>query len=349
MFVHGSHGACGGSRAYTSINDAVQAVAPGGVVHVCPGTYAEDVTVDKPVTLRGSHAVVAPDESDSSPISALVGGNNAFTVLAPWVTISGFTVHGATGDGIILLGDHGRIEHNRSTDNGINGINVDGSSWSVVKANTLSRNASGLELANDPAAAGIQLPGVSGTAAHDDIVDNAVVENPLACGILLVDHAGSAQGANLALGIHDNRIENNKVVNNAMAGFGAGILLATPAPGGAVYDNLIRHNTISGNGLSGVTVHSHLPSQDLNGNVVVGNRIGTSNLRGFQEPDDPQTTGVFVGSQSPLSITVRHNVIRSNTIGIFAAGGHVTVDGASANTFVDVTTPFATSPTFEGG
>jgi hypothetical protein len=351
VFVSAPGGSnCGGGRAYTTIGEALANVAPSGTVHVCPGTYSEDVVITQPVTLQGANATVQPDASDTSPVSDLVGGNNAFTVLAGNVTIRGFTVQGATSDGIFVVGDHALIENVHAINNAVNGINLDGSSWSVVRENTLNGNGSGIELANDPVAAGIppdvlaQFGSSTGTATHDLVADNRVVENPFACGILLVDHAGASD----ALGIHDNQIEGNLVANNAMQGFGAGVLLASPAPGGAVYDNLISGNTIYGNGLSGVTVHSHVPGQNLNGNVVTYNVIGTNNLRGAtQEPDDPQTTGVFIGSQSPLSITVSGNTISNDYYGIFTAGSSVTVMGATSNTFNNVTIPISSSATFE--
>ena len=352
VFVSGTGGSnCGGGRAYATINDALANVGSGGTVHVCPGTYNEDVVVTKSVTLQGANAAVQPGESDSSPLSEELGGNNAFTVLAANVTIRGFTVTGATADGIFVLGDHALIENVRATGNAGVAINLDGSSWSTVRDNTVTGNgAGGIELVNDPLAAGLP-PEVlaafgssTGTATHDLVENNQVVENPFACGILLVDHAGVSD----ALGIHDNTVRGNVVANNALQGFGAGILLASPVPGGAVFDNLIGGNTIYGNGLAGVTVHSHLPAQNMNGNVVTGNAIGTNNLRGGdQEPDDPQTTGVFIGSQGPLSITVSGNTISDNYYGIFEAGPALTVTGATTNTYSNVLVPIGTSATFE--
>lgn len=71
--------------------------------------------------------------------------------------------------------------------------------------------------------------------------DNTVTDNPAACPIY------------------------------ALEGFGAGVLFATPVPGGAVYNNRVQANTITTNGLPGVALHTHVPGQDLNGNVIWGN------------------------------------------------------------------------------
>lgn len=326
-------GHCGGKAQYLTISAGLAAVAEGGTVHVCAGTYHEDVLVDKAVTLDGDNAIVSPDPSDSTFLTGPTGGNNAFTVIAAGVVIHNFTVEKATGDGIFLAGDHGTIVHVRAHDNGINGINVDGSSYSEIRDNTISHNNGGIELANDPLAAGIVLPGVSGTAAWNRIEDNTVVDNPAACAIYLVDHAGSDHPGDWR-GIHDNLIRGNYVARNALQGFGAGVLFATPVPGGAVYDNRVQGNSILTNGLPGVSLHSHTSGQDLNGNAVYGNVIGTNNILGA-EPDDTETTGVFAGTHDPITLTVQGNIIRDNHFGVFTEGP-VTLAHVDHNIFQNV-------------
>jgi hypothetical protein len=339
---------------FSTISAAVAAARSGATIIVCPGTYVEDVTVEKPLTIEGRNATVAPAASDSSPLTPLTGGNNGFTVLSPWVTVRGFTVEGASSDGIAVFGDYARIEGNAVTNNGLgdpsnpgNGIDLDGSSYSTVSGNTVSGSGNGgIQLANDPDAAGlstvcpalgISCNGITGTATHDSVVHNNVNNNPNACGILLVDHDGTdGSTANLADGIYDNVVQGNTVLDNALLGYGAGILLATEVPGGAVYDNLITGNDVSGNGLAGLTLHAHLPGvhQDLNGNVIIGNDFGTNNTKD-EEPSDLQTTGVFIGSEDHLDITVADNIIHNDYYGVFTASpNRVTVHGLASNLYV---------------
>jgi hypothetical protein len=132
---------------------------------------------------------------------------------------------------------------------------------------------------------------------------------------------------------------------NGLRGEGSGILMASPFPGGAVYDNTVVGNYASGNALAGVTVHMHAPGQDLNGNVVTGNLIGTNNVNGdFDSPPFAlDTAGVLVRAVAPLSITVTGNVISHNTDGIWITS-NVTVAGASRNVFIDVGTPVFVQP-----
>jgi hypothetical protein len=326
-------GHCGGKAMFTTITAGLAAVADGGTVHVCPGTYHEDVLVDKAVTLDGDNAIVSPDPTDSTFLTEATGGNNAFTVVSPDVVIHNFTVRDATADGIILLGDRGTLVHNRAYANVINGINVDGSSHSEIRDNVISGNGGGIELANDPLAAGITLPGVSGTAAWNRVEDNTITDNPAACAIYLVDHAGSDHPGDWR-GIHDNLIRGNYVARNALQGFGGGVLFASPVPGGSVYNNRVQGNSILTNGLPGIALHSHLPGQDLNGNVVWGNVIGTNNVLGG-EPNDTETTGVFAGTHDPVTLTVQGNIIRDDHFGVFTEGP-VTLAHVDHNIFTNV-------------
>ena len=361
------HGFGCANAQFSTISAAVTAANPGATIIVCPGTYTEDVTIEKPLTILGSSATVAPDSSDSSPLSPITGGNNGFTVLSPGVTISGFTVVGASSDGFMVVGDHATIRNNTVTNNGLgdpsspgNGINLDGSSYSTVSGNTVSGSGNGgIQLANDPDAiglsticsmVGISCNGITGTATYDSVIGNNVNNNPNACGILLVDHDGTdGSTANLVDGIHNDVVQGNQVLNNALKGYGAGILLATEAPGGAVYNNLVSGNNVAGNGLSGLTLHSHGgPGQDLNGNVIIGNNFGTNNTKD-EEPSDLQTTGVFIGSEGHLNITVFLNVIHDDYYGVYTASPDgVTVNGLVANAYVHDTVPWFASNSYSG-
>jgi hypothetical protein len=170
-------------------------------------------------------------------------------------------------------------------------------------------------------------------------------DNLFDCGITVVGHnPAAAPGGKVApkvAGVHDNDIAGNRITGNGVQGAGAGVVLATGLPGGAVYRNVVQHNTISGNGMSGVTVHSHVPGQFLNDNVVRDNTIGTNNVSGdndFAPVVDDQTTGVLVGTVAPLSITITGNHISKDHFGIWTTGP-VTVHGAKENHFTKVAIP----------
>jgi Right handed beta helix region len=124
-------------------------------------------------------------------------------------------------------------------------------------------------------------------------------------------------------------------------------LLATPVPGGAVYNNLLEGNTATGNGLAGITVHSHGPAENVNGNILRNNILGTNNIDG--DPDffptvDSSTTGIIVATAvSPIKITIVGNRISNNFYGVWMTPNVTATTTPPPNTFVGVNTPTFTA------
>ena len=342
-----------GSAAYKSIGAAVSAAAWGGKVVVCGGTYHEDVAVTKTLSLLGR----------SGAVIDATNHNNGILVTAADVTVSGFKVTNAIGEGILVSSaNHVTIAGNVVTNNDLGGLPVNpvpntyaecqsqggvpgdcgegihlmGSSYATVAGNVSTGNSGGILLTDE-----------TGPAAHNQIVGNVVASNLFDCGVTVVGHNPKAAPGGVpapqVAGVYANDIVGNSISGNGVKGAGAGVVMATPLPGGAVYDNTVQDNTITGNGQSGVTVHSHVPGQFLNGNVITRNFIGTNNVVG--DPDfaphvDKQTTGVLVGTVSPLSIEISGNVIANDHFGIWTTGP-VTVRGANGNFFSGDTVPVA--------
>ncbi|HLI16196.1 MAG TPA: right-handed parallel beta-helix repeat-containing protein [Acidimicrobiales bacterium] len=334
---------------FSSIMAAIGAAPAGSTVVVCPGTYAGQVTVIKPITLEGEHARI-----DAA------GADTGITVPTPGVTVEGFTVTGAIGEGILVVGRPGvPVTHVTVRDNVVvgndrgnptgapisssayrecnatgkvpgdcgEGIHLMVAADSTVVGNTVEHNSGGILVTDE-----------FGPADHNLIKGNLVKDNVLDCGITLPSHSAKAYvGGKLdpaAGGVYDNIVEDNRLIGNGTRGQGAGILLAAALPGGASYDNVVRGNTIIGSGLSGVTVHLHAPGQYLSGNVVEGNTIRVNNLLGDPDftPTDHATTGVLVGTVAPLAIRIAHNTIVGDAYGIWYLHPAV-VAGAGTNTF----------------
>lgn len=341
------------SAAYKTIDAGVAAVRAGGTVVVCAGTYHEMVAVTKSLSLAGqSHAVV-----DAA------GQDNGVLVAASRVSVTGLTVTGATGEGILVTkASHVTIKRNVVTDNdrggqppvvknkyaecqatdGVpgdcgEGIHLMGVTDSLVADNVSTGNTGGILLSDE-----------TGPTAHNVITGNVVSDNLYDCGITITGHnpaaAPGGKPAPKVAGTYDNIISGNTVIGDGTKGDGGGVLLATPFPGGAVYGNIIEGNTILGNGLAGVTVHSHAPGQDLNGNVITDNVIGTNNLDGdsdFAPAVDKSTTGILVATVAPLSITITNNTIADNHYGIWTTGP--VAQHTAANNFVADTVSIAKS------
>jgi parallel beta-helix repeat protein len=149
---------------YTTIQEAINNAVSGDTVFVNPGTYIENVVVDRSILLVGA-------DSSSAIIDAGNAGH-AIDIVAGGVTITGFTltnasnqdaaVHAIDVDGIGIKGniisgngsfgihtthsDWSRIRGNRISDNGNSGIILYRSTSSVIDSNVLFNTNIGVQL-----------------------------------------------------------------------------------------------------------------------------------------------------------------------------------------------------------
>ncbi len=299
---------------YSTIQAAVTAAAPSSTVFVCAGTYAEDVAVAQPLTLHGQNAFINA-----------TGKDNGVVISSSHVTVEGFTVRGATGEGILAVGKLTPslvpagapagsttgvpISDVTITKNIVQG-NDQGPPTSAYAECQASNGVPGdcgeaihlMSVANSTVSknyvtgnsGGILLTDEFGPTHGNSIDHNIVSNNADDCGVTLPSHNGLAvnpttlaPSPSLA-GVYDNTVSNNTIVANGLKGFGAGVVIAAPFPGSASYDNVVSHNLIEGNGLAGVTLHSHAPGAFVGGNQILRNTIGVNNLTG-DSPLSPAT------------------------------------------------------------
>lgn len=360
-----------GSAAFRSIEAAVRAAPAWGTVVVCPGTYHEQVVLSKPVSLVGHRAII--DENGVTPaFTVTIPGIGMATIYAAviitssHVTFGGFTVRNAQGEGVLAAGlgteiSGVRVKNNIVTHNDLGpanspyfecqasgpvpgdcgeGVHFVAVAYSVIRGNYIAGNSGGILLSDD-----------IGPTHNNVVEDNVVTGNASDCGITVPGHNPAALSASgvpqpSVAGVYDNLIRDNVVTRNGLKGEGAGVLFANAQAGTASYDNVVEGNYIAGNGLSGVTMHAHTIGsgqfEDLSGNVIVRNVIGTNNsagdtLDGPPGPADTQTTGVLVFSAgTPVSVTIAHNHIFNNHIGIWLSKA-VTAIGLRTNKFTHVT------------
>src|SRR5450759_5934817 len=81
-------------------------VAPAGAtIHVDKGTYSEQVSITKSLTLEGEHEVIDATGQAGGIIPPLVGyGLLVFGPGASGSVVEGFTVENAIGEGILVAG-----------------------------------------------------------------------------------------------------------------------------------------------------------------------------------------------------------------------------------------------------
>jgi nitrous oxidase accessory protein NosD len=371
------------SAAYLKIQSAVDAASRGATVVLCRGTYTEDVIISTPLALVGRHGAVVHGSATANGNCDQLGPSGpgsapclaAITIKSGDVTVEGLTVTGAVGEGILATGSlsghsisHVVITANRVVGNDTGGISPTSSSPypQCVEVNEIPGDCGeGIHLMGvaDSRVSHNFVSGNSGGVlltdefgpTHDNVIEhNVITENEFDCGVtapghnpFALDSSGKRQPS--VAGVYENVIRYNKITNNGLKGEGAGVLFANATAGTASYGNLVEHNYIADNELSGVTMHAHPivagQFEDLNGNRIVHNTIAKNNVGGDADAGDSSATGILVYSATvPVRVTIAHNRIRNNRYGIWlGVGGHVTAN-TRHNVFQHVTTPLFTSP-----
>jgi parallel beta-helix repeat protein len=347
-----------------TLTTALSQAPPGGTVRALEGTYSGSVSVGgftmvapitSPVRLIGDDGAVIDATGDAFGIG-IVG-------TASGSTVRGFTVKNAGDTGIVVTSGSTAsvpaptppvsdvtIADNTLIDNGVNpsspgwGIHLISATQSTVVDNRVHDNGGGIYLTDEVG------------PNHDNTVSgNKVRDNLLQCGIILAGHVPALNTVTLlpngAGGVFDNLVTHNVVLRNGTTSQGGGILMGGGAPYAAVYSNVIRDNVSIGNGLAGVVIHQHGPA-DLNGNVIVGNRLSNDNVGG--DPDYPPnvinfTVGILVASGPPASgagpitgTVITRNRISHVQVGIWTLNAPTAQNTITHNRFAaSVATPIS--------
>ena len=316
--------AAASSGCKATIGAAITAAAANDTVLVSPGTYAESVTIGKPLSLIGADAGKTIVNAANLGVGIYVDGIDNPGLAN--VFVSGFTIQNAQFEGILIANASSvTISNNVLTGNdtaltpgptgptcpGIpafetgeafdcgEAIHLSGVDHSTVTGNTVQNNAGGILLSDDTG------------ATHDNMIyANVVTGNPFDCGITLASHPPAAfTKATNALGVYRNTIAGNQSSQNGLKGEGAGVGLFASFPSAATYANVIMNNQLTGNGLPGVAMHGHTPNQNLNNNVIIGNTI-SGNGPDTDDAATPGPTGIVISGIDPITGTI----IAGNTI-----------------------------------
>jgi len=320
----------------STIGAAVAAAGYRDTIEVGPGTYKEQVTITKTLSLVAQNEV-RPVIIDATGLSNGIFVNGL--AAAPgegvlYVVISGFEIRNANYEGILVVngsditiaGNHVHdnnkaldlsstpvscpgipaFETNEGSDCG-EGIHLIGTNRSTVIHNVSEYNSGGILITDETGASWQNL--ISGNYVHD---------NPYACGITMASHGPATSVVPLgfaSFGVFRNIVEGNESALNGLGlpGAGAGVGIFAAIPGYASYENTVMNNNLHDNGLPGVTMHSHanfpspLPPPYLNDNVIVGNQIAR-NAADTADATTPGTAGINIYSV----VAVRGTVISKN-------------------------------------
>jgi parallel beta-helix repeat protein len=323
----------GKAGCYATIGAAVAAASPGDEITVEPGTYNEAVVIGKSLSLIGTNY-------RNTIIDATGLGNGVYVdgLDNPGlsdVLVSGFTIENAKYEGVLITNASGvtiRDNHVLNNDTGLNietpacpgqppfetgedfdcgeGVHLTGVAYSTLTGNVIEGNSGGILLSDDTG------------ETHDNLITgNTVRDNPFDCGITLASHAPGLGSTAPHLGIDHNLILANQSLHNGfqVPGAGAGVGIFADGSGtGKVSGNIVLGNQLRNNGIPGIAFHSHvgpnfgLPADNLNDNVLIGNRI-SGNGADIGDTPTPGPAGINISSGfggSPITGTV----ISGNTI-----------------------------------
>jgi hypothetical protein len=127
-------------------------------------------------------------------------------------------------------------------------------------------------------------------------------------------------------GVDHNTVSQNISANNGVqiGGAGAGLFSDGEGPG-RVSENVISWNVLTGNGIPGVALHTHVgptfgaPADNMSGNSIIGNYIA-GNGADTADTATPGTTGINInsgGGGSPVTGTIiSQNVILDEQVDI---------------------------------
>ena len=363
----------GGTGHYTKIQDAVDAAVSGDTIMVAAGTYVENVSITKSVTLIGAGSTVngGVTTNANGVATFTVDGPNAGPAIA--VTISNFNIiNGATG---IQVWDNAQMTIDQNTISGYakNGITFDPYSQPGAGgvSGTISNNViTGMGVTDGIAQNGIQISdnntatitnnqisnhqwnGV-GWWADGIIVDGdhvVVSNNTLNANDVGIEVDGNSAPA------HDNTISNNTIsnstyngiyswngINNTYSGNQISLThaasndawgIALDGNGAPGADN----NTVSNNTIQTSDVGIYMSSGN-DGNTFTGNTLSVSNLTGVQ-----LTSGTgsdhFAATASPDVFTI------PATASLAVAGGFDVITGLGTVDRIDLPSVVGTISVF---
>jgi parallel beta-helix repeat protein len=333
----------GGSlHCYAKIQSAVNAASNYDVINVAPGTYREDVTIGKPLSLIGAGAEETIIDATGLANGIFVDGFDHPGLND--VTVAGFTVKNALFEGVLVVSasdvtirDNNIVDNDKSpgllftgaptgcpgqpafetdeTGDCGGALHLIGTQHSILSGNVISNNADGILISDETAESRGNL-----------LIHNTVKDNPLECGIVLASHPPMGAIGSPHFGVHHNTVAENVSTNNGVQIGGSGVGLFSDGIGpGRTSDNVIIHNKLIGNGLGGVALHTHVgpafgaPADNMNANMIIGNYIA-GNLADLFDTATPGRVGININSGdggSPVRGTIiSQNVIRDEDVDI---------------------------------
>lgn len=315
--------------AFATIQNGINAVAVSGTVNVAAGTYTENITINKTLTLIGDIGNGSVGVGASAPDVLTASNTRTINVTANDVIIEGFIVENNGGSPAIRIapGKSGALIQNNDLRNGFSTMDLSPTSHN----NIVTKN----KLNNGP------YVGIAVNGSTNNIISYNEVYN-LKVGIMIASGGGPNGGTGRVYTVGGNTISHNNIhdiSDGSFSFYGEGILF---------FDNLdtsagpitIDSNTITANYKSGIYMD---PGNTISNLIITNNTItgnNTTNTAG--------NGGIII--ESALNNSAHNNIISGN-IGAGVINNDATNDfNATGNFWGDASGPYnaSTNPSGTG-
>lgn len=302
-----------GTDSFVTIQEGVNAVAPGGAVLVRAGTFAENVRIDKSLSLLGPNAGIDPN----------TGVRNPETILVPSVTET--SLQGSTSGTIIRVGNAGGY-----VDVTINGLMLDGHNPALTGGRTLN----GVEIHTGAGIVNSMGSFDSNPGGFDArmTVQHCIIQNLERYGVL-ADNIPSRTPVS-GTDVSYNKIDNLPSGNNFGGDRGRGVAFEENHYGFVRYNVMTRVNVGwqndnynlaspgSGSAVTNNEIHAYhrgifhnLQYQDATAAVITDNQIFRETNGDF--PASATNFGIELSTiSSAVDVIVQNNSVTGNAFGI---------------------------------
>lgn len=286
-------GTCKAGVRFATIQAAVDAAPAGSTIQVCPGTYPEQVVIDKQLVLKGISSGTAGVAVITPPATGLVPNftGGMYTTVAAQLL-----VHDTTGVSISNLTIDGTGAACPAPA-GWAGIAYESYSGSITIKNVAVRNGS-------------SYPDCKGAAVLSELGNNLTLQNSSIHGFYYGVVSSEGAGANISSNLITNGLRGIYVVGTAPATISNNTILGIDFPQDAAIFvvslvNVIANNvTVSGNTVEGNT------DDGIAFDSVINSKVTGNKVSGFQH-------GLSLFDLT--STVVQANVVRNSGTGIFFA------------------------------
>jgi VCBS repeat-containing protein len=298
-----------GPGGYATINAAIAAANPGDTIMIAPGTYNENVVVNKSVTLQGTGPGVVIEGTFTEDNGNFAGPLSTWLQTAP-----GYS--GASGTGISVSADNVTLK-NLTVDDFLTGVDVSGPSVSGLTLDgvTTQHSVNGFSKPDD-------------TALNGATITNSTFQDEY-IGAGFFNDAGATGGAGFGKDATDTTITNSHFQDIDIKGVYMETAQGTTLLDGLTMDNVGQYGGVpsfGADGLNGNGIDLNLKYHTYTGNVTVSNfdltntggSAGQSGAIVVEGRDDAPSYSGIPADVSGLNVTIQNGTIDGTSTGIRA-------------------------------